>query len=267
MYDACLWPVDAGCAGDQWNDLTESEQERALALATSSLIDLTGRRVGLCPVTVRPCKPASCPPGYPIYRTGVSWAPSLISGVWINSCGCPYNCGCTATCEIVLPGPVGEIYSIKVGGTEINTDFIRIDNSRILVWEGPGDCPFPATQNLSLPDTEPDTFSITYQNSYPVDSTASVAVTLLALEFAKACKPKGKCSLPRGVVSVVRSGVTFEIEAGLFPNGLTGLDVVDAFILKWVPAGSPKRAATVFSPGLNQPRRTRARSGGSGGSL
>jgi hypothetical protein len=75
-----------------------------------------------------------------------------------------------------------------------------------------------------------------------------MAVAALALEFAEGCKPKGKCKLPRGVRSVTRMGVSFTLEAGLFPNGLTGIDVTDQFIMKWVPAGSPIQNAVVFDP-------------------
>jgi hypothetical protein len=83
-----------------------------------------------------------------------------------------------------------------------------------------------------------------------------MAVAYLAMEFAKACLPSKKCSLPRGVTNVVRNGVSFSVEAGLFPGGLTGIDIVDQFILKWAPAGSPLRSATVFRPGKAGPRRT-----------
>jgi hypothetical protein len=58
------------------------------------------------------------------------------------------------------------------------------------------------------------------------------------------------------VTSVVRNGVSFTIEAGLFPGGLTSIEIVDAFILKWAPAGSPTKSATVFNPRRRSPRRT-----------
>lgn len=268
MFDVCTWPADVGCLGDEWENLDPELKARSLALATSSLISLTGGRVGKCPVTIRPCQPVDrCNPWDrgSLYSYGPGFWPLNWNGVWFN-CGCGSQCACDAACQIKIPGPIGEIYSIKVDGTELNTDFIRIDNGNILVWEHDGECPFPKAQNMSLPDSEPGTFSITYQNSYPVDSSGELAVAMLALEFSRACVPKKKCSLPRGVTSVVRSGVTFEIEAGLFPNGETGIDIVDAFIQKWMPPGSPKQAATIYSPGMANPRRTRSRSGGSGGS-
>ena len=113
-------------------------------------------------------------------------------------------------------------------------------------------------QDLTKPDTEPDTWSITYSQSHPVGPDAQIAVAYLALEFSKAFQPRVKCSLPRGVTSVTRNGVSFSIEAGLFPGGLTGIDVVDQFILKWAPAGSPQRTAVVFDPRKPTVRRVSA---------
>jgi hypothetical protein len=152
--------------------------------------------------------------------------------------------------EINLPGPVGYIERLLIDGVEQDLDSgdWRLDNGHFLVWQGTDASPIPSTQDLSKPDTEVGTWSITYSKSYPVAEDGRLAVAMLAAEFAKACIPKAKCSLPRGVTSVVRNGVSFSIEAGLFPNGLTGIDIVDQFILKWAPAGSPTRPAFVFDP-------------------
>lgn len=245
-YGGCLWPVDPACLGDDWDELEVEQQERALALATSALRGLTAYRVGGCPVTVRPCqKGTSC------VSDGSWFNPANWAGKWYNS-----SCqGCETACEIVLPAPVGEVYEIKVDGIALDLDDFRLDNSNILVWQGQGDCPFPFNQNLNLPDTDVGTFSITYLNAYPVDSTGAVAAAYLALEFAKACKPKGKCSLPRGVTNVVRNGISFDVQVGLFPDGTTNIDVVDAFIRQWNPEGR-KMATKVWSPGSHVPRRS-----------
>jgi hypothetical protein len=235
---------------DEWDALTPEEQERCLMLATSSLQMLTYYRVGTCPITIRPC--AAKP------RCGCGWNPHIRDGVWYNDCGCNYEC--KALSEIDIPGPVGYIDEIKVNGTPLDltsADF-RLDQGHILVWQGDGPSPFLETQDLNKPDTEVGTWSITYSNSYPVLADGRLAVAYLALEFAKACKPKGKCSLPRGVTNVVRNGVSFTVQAGLFPNGLTNVDFVDQYILKWAPAGAPAKSAVVFDPRKVAPRRTSA---------
>lgn len=217
-------------------------------LATSSLQMLTYYRVGTCPITVRIC-PTERP-------CGCGWNPHIHGGQWVNSCGCESRC--EPLSEIDLDGPVGYIQEFKIDGREVDLtgDDWRLDDGHLLVWQGDGPSPVPSYQDLNRPDTDPNTWSITYSKSYPVLADGRLAVAYLAAEFAKACQPKAKCSLPRGVTSVVRNGVSFQVEAGLFPNGLTGIDIVDQYILKWAPAGSPVRSASVFNPRRKQARRT-----------
>lgn len=248
----CVWQPDTDCLGDAWENYEVEVQDRALMLATSSLLALTYNRVGTCPVTIRPC------PDEPRTGCGCAFYPHVgLDGGWYNDC--PHRTVCAPLSEVDLPGPVGYIAGMKIDGVDIevsgNPDW-RLDNGHLLVWQGTGPSPIPSSQNLNLPDTEAGTWSITYSRSYPVALDGRMAVGLLAMEFAKACTPKGKCALPRGVTSVVRNGVSFQMEAGLFPNGLTGIDIVDQFILKWVPAGSPVRSASVFNPRKLGPRRT-----------
>jgi hypothetical protein len=239
----CVWEPDPACLGDAWNALDPEVQERSLMLATSSLQMLTYYRVGACPITIRPCptvRPCSC-----------AWNPHVgTDGLWRNDCACGQVASCAPLSEVDIPGPVGYIDSLLIDGVEVDlsTADWRLDNGHLLVWQGDGESPIPSTQDLNKADTEAGTWSITYSKSYPVLADGRLAVGYLAMEFAKACIPKQKCSLPRGVTSVVRNGVSFSIEAGLFPGGLTGIDIVDQYILKWAPAGSPTKSATVFDP-------------------
>lgn len=244
----CVWEPDPACLGDAWDALDAETQERSLMLASSSLQMLTYYRVGTCPVTIRPCPEER--------RCHCSWHPYLWDGRWYNDCD--HRTACAPLSEVDIPGPVGYIESFMIDGqpVDLNGPDWRLDDGHLLVWQGEGPSPIPATQDLDKPDTEPGTWSITYSRSYPVGADGRLAVAYLAMEFAKACQPKGKCSLPRGVTSVVRNGVSFSVEAGLFPNGLTGIDIVDQFILKWAPAGSPVRTATVFDPRKRTARRS-----------
>lgn len=246
----CTWEPDIACLGDKWETYSPEVQEQSLLLASSALQMLTNYRVGTCPITIRPC--AETP------RCGCGWSPYIRDGVWRNECS--HNSACTPLVEIDIPGPVGYIDSLKIDGVEQalwDGDW-RLDNGHLLVWQGEGTSPVLAFQNLNLADTEVGTWSLTYSQSYPVSREGRLAVAALALEFAEACKPRGKCSLPRGVRTVSRMGVSFTLEAGLFPNGLTGLDTVDSFILKWAPAGSPTRSASVYDPSKKSPRRVSA---------
>lgn len=219
----CVWEPDPSCLGPEWVNLEEDIKERALMLASSSLQMLTYYRVGTCPITIRPL---------PVVTQAACEEPPL------------------RLSEYAIPGPVGYIESLIVDGVHLDpwsADW-RLDDGHILVWQGEGLSPLLASQDLSKPLTDVGTWGITYSRSYPVTADARMAVALLAMEFANACKPRAKCALPRGVVSVVRNGVNFSVEAGLFPGGLTGLNIPDEFILKWAPAGAPQRTAQVFDP-------------------
>lgn len=249
----CVWEPDPACLADEWDKFAPEVQDRALMLATSSLVNLTYSRVGTCPLTIRPC-PSTRP-------CGCGWNPHIrADGNWVNDCACSSRRACSPLSEIDIPGPVGYIESLLIDGVAqdlYNGDW-RLDEGHLLVWQGEGSSPVPSTQDLNKPDSAPGTWSITYSRSYPVSPQGRIAVAYLAIEFARACAGKGKCSLPKGVRSVTRNGVSFTIEAGLFPNGLTGIEMVDQFILLWAPAGSPTRTAVVFDPAKNKPRRTSA---------
>jgi hypothetical protein len=72
------------------------------------------------------------------------------------------------------------------------------------------------------------------------------------MEFAKACTG-GKCRLPANVTSVSRQGVAYEIAAGTFPEGTTGIREVDAWIGLWNPEGR-RQSTQVWWPGKKTPR-------------
>lgn len=264
----CVWEPNPACLSAEWDALTEAQQEQSLLLATSSLQTLTYGRVGTCPITIRPC------PTEP--RCGCGWNPHIRDGQWYNNCPCETTCAPLS--EVALPGPVGVISALVVDGYVVAADAgwdsapwdylpwditysladFRLDNGHLLVWQGDGPSPIPETQDLNKPLTEPGTWGIVYSRSHPVGADARLAVAYLAMEFAKACQPRTKCSLPRGVTQVARNGVSFTVEAGLFPGGLTGIDIVDQFILKWAPAGTSPRTAVVFDPRRSATRQTGA---------
>jgi hypothetical protein len=218
---------------------------------------MTGYRVGGCPITVRPCAPECCPTGY----SNFSWAgqpfyPQNWGGVWTN-CACQGSCTCKASCEIKLPPPIGDLVEVKADGVIVPLSDFRVDNGNTLVYMGSDPCPFNLAQDLSLPDTDVGTWSVTYVNSHLPDAVASYAAGVLAMEFAKACTG-GKCALPPNVVSMVRNGTAYEITPGAFPDGVTGIKSVDAFIAQWKPAGSPAYATRVYSSDVPQLRHTTA---------
>lgn len=249
-YGGCLWPVDSACFTDAWDGYPEAVKDRALALASSTLVRLTGGRVGNCPITVRPCSARVCRNYFPPDSVQPQFLPLNWGGVWMNVC----NFGeCIVDCEVPLPAPVGRIDEVKVDGAVIPATDYRVDGNR-LVWTAVGECPFPDTQDLRLNDDAVGTFSVTYLNAYPVDSNGAYAAGILAAEYAKACTG-GKCRLPTGVTSVARAGVTYEISSGAFPDGFTGIREVDTYIALWNPK-TLSHSSRVWYPGMNTPRTT-----------
>lgn len=259
-YTGCEWPVDPACFDDEWEDVEPATKARATSLASSTLHRLTGYRVGGCPLTVRPCK-KGCAGGWPSYYTryaslgmwGSFW-PQNWAGVWINSCGCSTECSCTVLCEVDLPAPVGEVYEVTVGTATVDPADYRVDG-HTLVWTGDAECPWPTCQDLAAPVGQPDTFSVTYLNSYPVDQLGAYACAVLAMEYARACQGDA-CRLPAGITSVVRQGVSFEVVTGAFPGGMTGIREVDSYLALWNPEGL-RQAPSVWTPDLPQVRVTR----------
>jgi hypothetical protein len=255
----CPWPVDPACLSADWEAMDQAVQDRALALASATLTRLTGYRVGGCPVTVRPCKAgcaaATTRPSYldmaGAYGSSGFW-PHIEGGVWVNSCGCAGDCSCGPECRIALPGPVGRVDEVKVDGAVIPASDYRIDSNNVL-WTGTGECPFPVCQDMSLPDTEVGTFSVTYLNAWPVDSLGAYAAGIMAMEFAKACIGSNKCRLPAGVTSISRQGISIEIAAGSFPSGFTGIREVDAYIALYNPQPL-RQAPQVWSPDIGRVR-------------
>jgi hypothetical protein len=244
LPDNC-WPIDEGCDAT-WDTLDEDVQARSAALAVQTLRALTAYQVGGCPVTVRPCKD-TCLPGYTPWGSAPPFTPYVDgNGQWLNMvCGnCPHECSCVVLEQIDLPLPVGRVDEVRVDGTVLDPSTYRLDPPGHLVRLDGGT--WPVCQDLSKPDTQAGTMSVTYLNAAVVDSLAEYAAGVLASEFAKACIG-AKCRLPSGVTEISRRGTTMTIPAGLFTGGLTGIREVDVFVLAYNPH-LQKMPSTVWSP-------------------
>ena len=249
----CPWPVDPACFTAEWEALDPAVQERAILLASETLRRLTGYRVGGCPVTVRPCRVTCANTAYLPFYSGGAFSPHIaVSGYWVNSCGCTHDCSCGELCTVNLPPPIGGIIEVTVDGLVIDpVDYTILRNQ--LTWIGGGDCPWPICQDLTADVDQPNTFSVTYLNSWPVDALGAYAGGVLAMEFARACTGSNKCRFPATVTSVTRQGVSFEIVAGSFPEGFTGIREVDAYIAIWNPQHI-RQSPQVWSPDIHSPR-------------
>lgn len=238
----------------------------AVAVQASALLfELSGRLFpGECgPKTVRPpCLSCAC--GYQVLSRGHIVGPWDWGYPLWNLCDlCLVSC---APSRVKLSGyPVREITEVKIDGDVLAASeytlwkrryVTRLDNGR---W--------PIQQNLTLPDTEDHTFSITYTyGADPPDLGASAAAQL-ACELYKACNDEtsGDCVLPKGVTRVTRQGIVIEklaftnwaftpsryARGGRAPGWNTGLPLVDAFLSTYARAGLMRRP-TFWAPGHRQ---------------
>lgn len=217
---------DRACC-DEWDSLAPELQERADALAWSTLHTLTGGQVGNCPVEVRPCITPPCDPCNSWWSGWWTkgWVhPYIRDGDWHN-CICPGpRCGCEPLCEIVMPGSVAAILNVSLDGCTMPLNLFHVENGNRIVREG-HEC-WPSCLDLR----------ITYVPGIVPDSGALWAAGVLACEYSKACSG-AKCRLPAAVTSLSRQGVSFNLEAPAFPGGLTGIREVDAYIYSVNPHG------------------------------
>jgi hypothetical protein len=229
--------------------LTGAEAVTGVAVEAASeiLYHLTAQRFGTCEVTIRPCR-RSCFdifPGQGWWEWGSYPRPYWYAGVWYNlGCGvCGDNCSCVGLDETVLPGPVNNIVSVKVDGVTLTNNVnYRLDDYRKLVridgvlW--------PFCQDLTLPDTDPNTWSVTAEFGEPVPAMGSLAVGELAAEIVKylLCT---ECQLPQGVVDISRQGMSMTIAniSDLFNTGFIQLRMCDLFIKIANPNHLKARAA------------------------
>ncbi len=251
----CAWTLDTTCC-PEWAGYTNVVRDRATAWATQILWALSGRRYGLCEVTVRPCGP-SCDQGggwraYPVTADGVGtvWSPFIREGSWFN-CGCAGACRCEPSCRVWLPGPVAAITEVLVDGVVIDPSRYRVDNGTWLVGQL-GQC-WPECQDLDLLTSEVNTMAVTYQRGTPVPLGGQIAAGMMACEFAKACVG-GACALPSNLSSLARQGIQVSMidPTDVLQAGYTGIPEVDL----WIRSVNPRKQAArtrVYSPDLHYP--------------
>lgn len=255
VFAPCGWDVMPPECCNDWDQASEAERDRASRMAVSVLWALTGRQFGRCMTTLRPCR-KQCAPNLGTWA-GSSWVPVLSNGTWTNvRCGCAgHDCSCTSICEVELPGWLPEPVIVHVDGEILSPDSYRVDNGRWLVRQGEG-C-WPNCQDLSLPDGEPGTWSITVETGIPVPPEGQWAAGQLACELIKACAPGGgECRLPSGVQELHRQGVDIvfqDIQRVTAGGRLTGLAEVDLWIRAVNPHAITQRPA-VYSPELKRGR-------------
>lgn len=242
--------TDWSCVGtpEEIEELDPTLKARAEMLAWSHLARLTGFRLSLCPVVLRPCRTRCAPVTWieaPVLGFD-GFSPYIDNGIWYNACGCRRDqCGCTVIRELVLPdnevsGPI----VVKIDGAALDPTSYRVDNGNRLVRQD-GES-WPMCQDMNLPAGEPGTFSISYYVGVGPDAALNFAAGILAGEWYKACQGND-CRLPASVTQLVRLGVTFEIPSASV--GRTGIPEVDEIVAAYNPHGlrTPSRVLSIDS--------------------
>lgn len=239
------WTPNVGLCAD-WDTAGHSDATKAYALRNASYVlwAATGRRFGLCTVTVRPCQPVSAPL-YVTFPAWVSWDADVPGGgiAGADALGPPVAC-CSGACQcspsqISLPGPVGSISNVSLSGVTLTPTAYRLVGNLLVRQDGEA---WPRQQDLAAPAGSANTFGITYTRGEAVPEVLLDAAGIYACELAKA-RTGGACFLPNKVQSVSRQGVDIQFvdTTDYLDKGLTGLPEVDQIITMINPYGLKAR--------------------------
>jgi hypothetical protein len=230
--------------------------EDVATTAYELLFELSGRQfVGSCEQTVRPCRDnCSCFPAQRLaYASGGSRL--LWTGAYWGYNGSAH-CGCGCLSQVKLSGyPVQSITEVKIDGVVVEPSEYRLDEKRYLTRMN--DTFWPSCQDLSLPDSEEGTFSVSYVHGANPPQIAVSAAAQLACELYKECVGE-VCAMPRGATRITRQGIVIEKLA--FTNWAfrertwrTGMPLVDAFLSAYNSAGIMRRPV-FWAPGRRYAR-------------
>lgn len=256
MLGPCGWVLPAPlCCEEFWDTLDPAVQAAAQDYASVVLWAATGRRFGLCEVTVRPCGMKRCNDGLGEFFgwnwSGGTWTPYIFNGEWFN-CGCAGACCCEPRCQVRLAGPVDSVTEVRIGGVIVDPATYRVDDGYWLVRTA-GEC-WPVCADLDTDDGD-NVFEVDYLRGDPVPTSLLIAGALYACEFGKACVGDSTCRLSNRVTSLARNGITIDMVSpdDLLSSGMTGLLEVDQIVRAWNPYGQKERRR-IKAPELNWPR-------------
>lgn len=271
MTGPCAWPINyERCSvPDGWVTDPDAVEEKPSvqttyeAMAAEFLWRWTGQTLGLCGVTLRPCR-QDCGDagGSTFFGSGPNgtqtarWQPALIAGKWYNlTCGsCGDLCGCAGSASSLrLPGPVYEVSEVLVDGEVLSPASYWLEGNRLIRTDSGR---WPVCQDLTLPPDQPGTWEVSYLRGTPVPVGGQIAAGVLAGELFKAACNDKSCSLPQRIQTITRQGVSVAVLDSFddVDKGHTGIWVIDSWVSSMMNA--PRRAR-VYSPDLRPKGRLR----------
>lgn len=247
------WPYSWPCNPDEAPDLARWEPEvvdLVVQAATDTLWARTGRRYGLCAVTVQPCAGTDvCVPPSSSYVQAHLGSMSLALH-W----GCPCAAPCrvpgvpaAAVVDLLQLAPIAELRSVTIGGSGLAVTgsgaAAGVASERYLVRRDGEAWPTDGT------------WSATVAVGEPVPAGGRLAMGELVSEMLKACSGDSSCRLPARLQSTTRRGVQQQGKGAIeFDDPRLGLPLADQWIRDENPHGLAAPAA-VLSPDYRPPSR------------
>lgn len=254
--NASVTPLDPGQIA---TILTDSA-----AGASEVLYEMSGRIFtgGCGPVTVRP---VSRPADVDSWGARAGWVSSwgICSWGWSTG-GQVSHFGCSNPPQVDLGAyPVIGVSQVLIDGVVIPPDEYRLDDFKMLTRIRPTISAnpterwgWPTCQDLSLPDTEIGTFSVTYTFGQAPPRLGIIACRKMA-EMLALPQLGDTSKYPQRLTSITRQGVSAmaaDIIDVMGKSGSSGIYEVDTFI-KSVNPQRLQRQARVWSPDIGRARR------------
>lgn len=246
--------------GTKYDALSDDAIEDGVLIASDLLFHLTGRVFpGLCTATVRPCARRITA------QAMTDWHHLPDADLYDQTWGVCYcagtlaGCGCDGRSRIGLGRqPVASITTVKVDGVVLAAARYALEDDRFLVRlpDADGtDRAWPTCQDLTLPDTSADTFSVTFEWGREPPAGGQMAAAQLGGEIALDLSGSSDCSLADGVTSMTRQGVTIE---AVVPSAEL-VDQLPELARAWVRSVNPlglRRRPSVWWPGSREVTRS-----------
>ncbi|QOC56025.1 head-to-tail adaptor [Gordonia phage Clown] len=239
------WPiVIPSPARSFWDAADDTDKDAVTAMASHILWALTGEVFGVRDETVRPCFTPQTRGS--TYYGAADPTPAWWPGVGVGNPGASGACGCRSGCQHVtevdvwVPGPIVAVTRVVVDGVEVPASAYRVRSRRWLrrvdgqAW--------PQNPDLGAAEDEAGSFIIEYQRGILVPPEGQFAAGVLAVDLLRGVQG-GECSLPSGITSISRQGLSMEVDPrAFFAEGLTGIEAVDEWIMAVNPYKSRRRA-------------------------